>query len=133
MKTTAIIALAGTVAATAQSDLLIQREYILAQLDNIDNQIINMAEGDATAANATTNANATAATPTNATGNASGNATADAAAGGSNTGLIVGGVVGGLVLVGLGVWFYKKRQSNDKEGGNQDDLYAKFINTELSA
>ena len=118
MKTTALLAFAGIVAAESRDSLVSQRDALLAELNNVDDEIVALAAP----ANSTPSANTTG----NATGNATGNSTAGANAGGSNTGLIVGCVVGAAVLIGVGVFIYKKKQgSEENEGG--DDLFSKLV------
>ena len=44
----------------------------------------------------------------------------------------IGGIAAGIVLAGVGAFFWKKKQSAANEGGQVDDMYAKFLNEELA-
>ena len=108
-----------------RNQLTAQKAELLKSLESIDTQL--------EAAATTPAATPAAATPSaNATGNATGNATA-AAADSSCTPMVIGGVVAAALLVGAGVYFYKKRQTSEVNEGGSDDLYQKFLSQELSA
>ena len=84
-------------------------------------------------------ANATAPAATaNATGNATGNATAAPKKKhmlSEDSGAIWAGLGFGLFILGGGVLFawYKSPSKDEKEGGDYDDQYNKFVSEELSA
>ena len=124
MKTTAILALAGVAAANTQQDLLDQKAYILRRLDYIDTALgatasTSTSSSSTTSAPAASTSTSSSSTPATSTTTTPAATTTTKPAESSNTGIIVGSVVGAVVLIGVGVWFYKKKQGDGEknEGG----------------
>ena len=113
-----------------RNQLLSQKADLTKQLDQLNTMMGSTATTSTTASTSTTPAS----TSTTTTPAATTTTTTKTKSSGCSTGCIVGGVVGGVVLIGVGVWFWKKRQAGgeDHEGG-EDDQYSKFVAQELSA
>ena len=112
-----------------RNQLLSQKADLTKQLDQLNTMMGSTATTSTTASTSTTPASTSTTTAPAAT-----TTTTKTKSSGCSTGCIVGSVVGGVVLIGVGVWFWKKRQAGgeDHEGG-EDDQYSKFVAQELSA